>query len=245
MNETNRIAPVSQLRQFAALTTSYGFAFLMAVLPLRAAAAESVCYGTPSKGRLEDGVQLPASGSNFVPYSSIGVSLGRTYVHSKVEQIVVSAYAALAQSLPGRIFMYGESGWASGGRIKPHRTHQNGLAVDFMVPIVDAERRSVPLPTGVFNKFGYDIEFDAAARYKDFAIDFEAIAEHLYAVHSAAQQNGISISRVIFEPTFIPKLHSTQRGAFIKQSISFMQGQAWVRHDEHYHIDFSVPCKPL
>ena len=20
---------------------------------------------------------------------------------------------------------------------------------------------------------------------------------------------------------------------------------AWIRHDEHYHVDFSVPCKPL
>ena len=24
----------------------------------------------------------------------------------------------------------------------------------------------------------------------------------------------------------------------------FMQGAAWVRHDEHYHVDFAVPSKP-
>jgi penicillin-insensitive murein endopeptidase len=218
---------------------------LLAALPLMAGAAESVCYGRPGNGRLEGGVQLPSSGRNFVPYSTIGVGLGRTYVHAKVEQTVVAAYAALAQSMPRKTYMYGESGWAKGGRFKPHRTHQNGLAVDFMVPVVNSEGRSVPLPTSVFNKFGYSIEFDRAGRYEGHAIDFEAMAEHLYAVHISAKQHGIGIGRVIFEPAFIPKLYATKRGKFIKQSVSFMQGQAWVRHDEHYHIDFSVPCKPL
>jgi len=27
--------------------------------------------------------------------------------------------------------------------------------------------------------------------------------------------------------------------------LNFMKGEAWVRHDEHYHVDFAVPCKPL
>ena len=218
---------------------------IFVAFPLWANAAESVCYGTPSKGRIERAVQIPESGGNFVPYSGLGVGLGRTFVHSKVERIITAAYSALAQSQPNKTFMYGESGWANGGRIKPHRTHQNGLAADFMVPVLNAQGKSVPLPTGLTNKFGYGIEFNAAARYNNLSIDFEAIAEHLYAIHAAAQQNGVGVSRVIFEPAYIPKLHETQRGAFIKQHITFMQGQAWVRHDEHYHIDFSVPCKPL
>jgi penicillin-insensitive murein endopeptidase len=213
--------------------------------PIWANAAESVCYGTPSKGRIEGAVKIPESGSNFVPYSSLGVGLGRTYVHSKVERVITVAYAVLAQSQPGKIFMYGESGWASGGRIKPHRTHQNGLAVDFMVPVLNAQGKSVLLPAGPSNKFGYSIEFNAAAHYNDLSIDFEAIAEHLYAIHTAAQQNGVGVSRVIFDPAYIQKLYATQRGVFIKQHIKFMQGKAWVRHDEHYHIDFSVPCEPL
>lgn len=24
-----------------------------------------------------------------------------------------------------------------------------------------------------------------------------------------------------------------------------MQRDAWLRHDEHYHVDFAVSCKPL
>lgn len=221
-------------------------AFLAAILmlPAYALGANSICYGTPSNGRLEGGVQLPKSGPNFEAYSSLGVAAGRTYVHSKVADVVSSAYAVLARSEPDLKYVYGESGWKDGGRIKPHRTHQNGLAVDFMVPVRDANGRSVPLPSGVFNKFGYAIEFDSKGRFEDLTIDFDAIAEHLYALHAAAKKNGIALERVIFDPRLLAKLYKTRRGEFIRQNISFLKGQAWVRHDEHYHVDFAVACKP-
>jgi penicillin-insensitive murein endopeptidase len=126
----------------------------LVAIPALVGAAESVCYGTTGNGRLEGGVRIPRSGPNFAAYSSLGVALGRTYVHAKVEQVIAAAYASLAASHPEKSFVYGESGWARGGRIRPHRTHQNGLAVDFVVPVLDAGGRSVPLPTGPFNKFG-------------------------------------------------------------------------------------------
>ncbi len=217
---------------------------LIAFLPTCAIGA-STCYGTPSNGRLENGVKLPKIGSNFEPYSSTGVAIGRTYVHSKVAEVVADAYAVLARTSPRVKYVYGESGWKEGGRIKPHRTHQNGLAVDFMVPVRNAQRESVVLPSGVTNKFGYGIEFDSRGRFEDLAIDFEAIADHLYALHSAAIAKGIHIERVIFDPAFLPKLYETKRGDFIEANINFMKGQAWVRHDEHYHVDFAIPCKRL
>ncbi len=203
-----------------------------------------MCYGTSGNGRLEGGVQIPTSGPNFGPYSSLGVRLGRTYVHSKVAVAVAAAYKTLEASAPTKTYVYGESGWREGGRIRPHRTHQNGLAVDFMVPVMDKSGKSVPLPTGITNKFGYAIEFDAQARYQDLSIDFEAITEHLYALFQATRENGIGISRVIFEKAYIPRLYTTRRGAFVKDSIPFMQEEPWIRHDEHYHVDFAIPCKP-
>ena len=214
-------------------------------LPLISSAAESVCFGTPSSGRLENGVKIPEGGANFQPYSSLGVSLGRTYVHSLVAEAIRDSYANLREALPDKVFVYGESGWRKGGRIKPHRTHQNGSAVDFMVPVLNSSGRSVPLPSSAFNKYGYDIEFDNNGRYEQLTIDFEAIAAHLHALHAAAKKNGVGVARVIIEPKYIPKLHKTKHGAFIKQHIKFMSGQAWIRHDEHYHVDFSITCKPL
>ncbi|WP_211209398.1 hypothetical protein [Thiofilum flexile] len=62
--------------------------------------AESTCYGTPSHGRLEEGEQIPESGSNFTPYSSLGVMLGRTYAHAKVVNAIATAYQMLQTSAP-------------------------------------------------------------------------------------------------------------------------------------------------
>lgn len=210
-----------------------------------ARAADSICFGTVSKGRLENGVALPRGGPNFAAYSSAATTLGRTYVHSKVKEVVIDAYEALERRAPGKVFVYGETGWKSGGRIRPHRTHQNGLSVDFMVPVLDASGRSVVLPATPLNRFGYDIEFDPSGRYGDLTIDFAALAEHLYALDRAARKRGIGIALVIFDRTLLPRLLSTPRGPYLAQHLEFMKGKPWVRHDEHYHVDFAVPCNPL
>lgn len=210
-----------------------------------ALAAESTCYGTVSKGRLEDGVSLPSKGTNFSSYSSAAATLGRTYVHSKVREIVVATYAALEKAAPGKVFVYGETGWASGGWFRPHRTHQNGLSVDFMVPVTDGTGKSVPLPTSAGNKWGYNIEFDSNGNFVEYAIDFEALAEHLYQLHSTAKAQGIGVSLVILDPPFLPKLFGTARGPYLEQNLPLMRGKSWWRHDEHYHVDFAVPCQPI
>lgn len=206
--------------------------------------ADSVCYGTSAKGRIERAAQLPASGKNFRAYSRVGVSLGRTHTHARVADAIADAYAALARSAPAKIFVYGETGFAKGGPFKPHKTHQNGLAVDFMVPVIDAKGRSVPLPGNAANRYGYDIEFDANARYRDLRIDFDALAEHLYALDLAARRSGAPIGRVIFEPAYLPKLFATRRGPYLRRNIDFVRGKVWWRHDEHYHVDFVAHCRP-
>lgn len=208
-------------------------------------AADSVCHGTPGKGRIEHAVQLPTSGKNFRAYSAVGVRFGRTYAHAHVADAITNGYAALARQTPAKTFVYGETGFAKGGPFKPHKTHQNGLSVDFMVPVVDAKGRSVPLPGNAGNRYGYDIEFDANARYRDLRIDFEALGEHLYALDQSGRRSGARIGRVIFEPAFLPKLFATRRGPFLRDSITFVRGKVWWRHDEHYHVDFVAECSPL
>jgi penicillin-insensitive murein endopeptidase len=157
---------------------------------------------------------------------------------------VIDAYRALEVAARDRVFMYGETGLANGGRFRPHRTHQNGLSVDFMVPVIDKLGRSVPLPTSAWNEFGYGIKFDSAGRYKDYQIDFEAVAEHLYQLHAAASARDVGIGLVIFEPEYHARLFATKRGEFLR-SLPWMEKQAWIRHDNHYHVDFVVPCSPL
>ena len=225
------------------MTARFCLVFALLLPPL-CLGAESACFGSVAKGRLEGGVALPSSGANFSAYSTAGELAGRTHVHSRVREIVVAAYRALEISAPQKVFVYGETGWKAGGRIRPHRTHQNGLSVDFMVPVRDARGRSVPLPGSPLNKFGYDIEFDTAGRFEDLTIDFDAIGEHLYQLDVAARARGSGLALVIFDEAYLARLHATPRGEYLKR-LKFMRGKPWIRHDEHYHVDFAIRCAPL
>jgi penicillin-insensitive murein endopeptidase len=215
------------------------------LLPAAAFGQDSTCYGKVNKGYLVHGVQLPPRGNNYYPYSVTGVNLGRTYLHSEARNVVLAAYKALEHSAPTKVFVYGETGWESGGRIRPHRTHQNGLSMDFMVPVINSAGKSVPLPGSVSNKFGYGLEFDSQGRLGELSIDFDAMAEHLYQIVSAAQQAKVGIGLVIFDPVLMPILFKTRRGPYLQRTLPFMKGHAWIRHDEHYHIDFVTQCSPL
>jgi penicillin-insensitive murein endopeptidase len=210
-----------------------------------AACLASTCYGSISNGRLEEGRQLPARGSNYQAYSQLGVTLGRTYLHADVHSAVTQAYGALARAAPGKTFVYGETAFAGGGRIRPHHTHQTGTSADFMVPVVDRSGKSIPLPASPINKFGYAVEFDAEGKADGVRIDFEAMAEHLHQLAVAARNNGSGIERVIFDPVLMPRLFATARGKELQHTLPFMKTRPWIRHDEHYHVDFAVRCHPL
>ena len=217
----------------------------MNLIPADIHAQHSTCYGTTRQGRIERAVKLPVQGKNFSPYSMLAVNLGRTYLHSRVRDVIVAAYQQLAVSLPDTIFVYGETGFEKGGKFAPHKTHQNGLSIDFMVPVRDQHNRSVKLPTNPLNKYGYEIEFDQSGRYNNLRIDFEALAAHLVALHQQAEQHHIGIWRVLFDPALQPHLLDTRHGGYIKRHIKLANKRSWVRHDEHYHVDFALPCEEL
>ena len=216
---------------------------MLLLFPIIALAETSTCYGTTSKGRLENGVQLPSKGVNFIGYSSIAEFAGRTYVHSKVNNIIVSAYKHLEQDQPNKVYKYAETGFKEGGEFKPHKTHRNGLSVDFMTPVTDESGKSVHLSTNPLNKFGYNIEFDQNDRYKGLSIDYEAVAAHIVALHKQAENLGYDLWRVIFAPELQLNLYKTKYADYLKANILFSKKRSWVRHDEHYHVDFAIPCK--
>ncbi len=169
--------------------------------------------------------------------------IGRTYVHSEVHAVVVGAYSELEETKPGTFFVYGETGKKSGGDFDPHKTHRNGLSVDFMVPVLNQTGNSVLLPTNVLNKWGYDLEFDSAGRLGDLRIDAEAMAEHIFQVYQAAEEREVGVWRVIFDPQLQKLLQNTSRWPYLRDNIQFSERRSWVRHDEHYHIDFIVQCQ--
>lgn len=207
--------------------------------------SQSVCYGSPAQGRIEGAVQLPTSADNFEAYAGLSGVLGRNYVHQDVAEVVLSAYRQLRTAMPEVRYVYGETGSQHGGRFKPHRTHQNGTSVDFMVPVLDRQRRSTQLPRSMRNRWGYDIEFDQQGRYQDLRIDYAAIGEHLYQLHLAAKAHGMDIALLIFDPQLMRGVYASKHGAYLQRHLPLMKKQPWVRHDEHYHVDFKLPCRAL
>lgn len=212
-------------------------------MPADLFAQTSTCYGTTSKGRLENAVQLPEEGGNYTGYSSVARLAGRTYVHSEVSNIILKAYANLEKEQAGKVYKYAETGFKEGGQFKPHKTHRNGLSVDFMTPVTNEKGESVHLPTHPLNKFGYNIEFNKDDQYENLSIDYEAMAAHIVMLHKSAKILGFDLWRVIFDPKLQPKLFNTRYGDYLKNNIQFSKKRSWVRHDEHYHVDFEIPCK--
>lgn len=203
----------------------------------------SVCRGGVANGRLQNGRRLPLSGTNYHSYSWLLFHAGRTFVHSAVRDAMRDAYAHLERAHPDLRFIYGETGWPWGGNFAPHKTHRNGTSVDFFVPVRDLEGHITDLSISPLNGFGYLINFDRKARSGARRIDFDAMALHLLALDDAAKARKIGISRVIFDVDLQPLLFASEHGADVRRRLHFNSSQAWVRHDQHYHVDFDVPCR--
>ncbi len=156
--------------------------FFLALYTPAFAETESICYGTTAQGKLENGWQLPSSGANYEAYSLIGVAAGRNYVHSSVYHAVEDAYRLLESTQPNKHFVYGETGWANGGTFKPHKTHQNGLSVDFFVPVTNNKGQSVALPTKVKGMFRDSLNIDLP--------DIGDIYKKVFIRHDLIHRNG-------------------------------------------------------
>jgi len=210
---------------------------------LRVAVADrepSRSSGTVAKGHLEHGRPLRPWGQGYATYSFLGAALGRQYVHAAVRDAVEAACAASAGREPRRTFVLGETGWPDGGRLRPHRTHQNGLSVDVFMPLIDGSRAPTVPSTWPWNKLGYGLELDAEGRLGDLRIDFEALAAFLRDLQAEAAFRGLAVQKVIIAPEYVPLLLATPSGRQLgKLADVLSRGPAWVRHDEHFHVDFA------
>jgi len=153
--------------------------------------APSQSIGTTADGRLVNGKHLPTAGANFQTYSYLCAALGRNSVHGQVRAVVLDAYGTMQREHPAVRFLYGECSWPSGGRLRPHLTHRNGLSVDFMVPVKSADGPGV-LKTGITNKFGYSVEFDdeGYCDSQNCHIDFDTMVAS-YLINPSKPQHNI------------------------------------------------------
>ncbi len=223
-----------------AIKLSVLFACLQGTVARAGEDGPALAYGGGSCGKLEGGVALPCDGGSFEAFTSVACVLGRNYLHPLAAQTILEAWASLAKTHPKRVWQYGDLGWEDGGSFKPHRTHQNGLSADFFVPVRDSEGRAVKVPISAFNKYGYELEFDRHGRLGDLKIDWAALGAHLLALHKSGRRRGVRIRKIILDPQ-LRRLLLQKVPALNPLRHIFSKYPAWVRHDEHYHIDFAVP----
>ena len=184
--------------------------------------------------------RLPSQGTNYQTYSRFLSTLGRTHVHEKVRDSILQSYKTLEQRQPNVTFVYAETGWKNGGNFWPHRTHRNGLCVDFIVPISDSTSST---PTTMFlwaaNAWGYNTRFNEYGCNNYYIINFKAIVEHLCALQEACQFFSLKIKQVIFDHHLLKLLKKADQHQKLK-TIPFANFKAWVPHDSHYHVEFEI-----
>jgi penicillin-insensitive murein endopeptidase len=203
----------------------------------------SKTYGTVSDGSLTNGKLMPCAGENFSYFDEDSYLGGRAFTSDKVKNTILNSYNTLHQLCPERHFYLMELSNENGGKIYPHRTHQNGLSVDFMMPLLKHDKIFADLDT--IGKNHYMLSFDEKGRYsedKDVVVDFDLIALHILQLNEAAKKEGLKISKVIIKIEYKDLLFATPNGKKLKESnIYIVKGLSPLinhLHDEHYHIDF-------
>lgn len=209
----------------------------------RAADGESRSIGTVGHGRLENGRILPFSGKNFHYFDTNSYLQNRCFVHEKVLQTLIGSYRRLESITPGNEYGIMECSKEHGGRIYPHRTHQNGLSVDFMTPLLKDGKPFTGLDhTGPMH---YLMDFDNDGRYNEdptVTIDFETMAAHLLVVIDEAAKNGLRVEKIIWKMQLRDELFATEQGKQLRKTGVYVTTHLGplinALHDDHYHVDF-------
>ncbi|MEL6719347.1 MAG: hypothetical protein AAFO82_14465 [Bacteroidota bacterium] len=207
---------------------------------------KSKAIGSVGNGSLENPYLMPYSGKNFRYFSPLSYYiLDDAYLHSKVYATLLAAYQECEKTCEGVKFRVMECANKDGGKMWLHRTHQNGLSVDFMVP-----KKSGSKQTKWLDRLGlwhYLLEFTDEGESKlnqSIEIDFETMGKHILALDRAARANGLKINKVILKIELKDDFYATasgkkvkQKGIYFARSLSNIVNRV---HDDHYHIDFEI-----
>lgn len=204
---------------------------------------QSISHGIVSDGKSENGHVVPFFGINFQYFDADSYLASRAFTNEKILHIILDSYKELEHQSPERFFYLMELSNKDGGKIYPHRTHQNGLSADFMIPKLKDGQPYYGLDT--LGKNHYFLDFNENGQYVQdttISVDFDLIAKHLLILHEKAVSNGYKISKVIIKLEYKEKLFATPNGKLLlKRGIYFAKNLTSLInniHDDHYHVDF-------
>lgn len=203
----------------------------------------SISEGTVSNGGLKNAKLLPFSGNNYRYFDRWSYLQGRAFLNGQVLRLVLDTYAKFEKTNPSREFVVMECSHQKGGKLWPHRTHQNGLSVDFMMPLKKGNKAYYGLDSkGITH---YLLEFDNQGKYKknkDITVDFNLVAKHLLFLDQTARKYGYKVKKVIIKIEFKDELYATSYGKRLKKRgvyvVKGLTPKINALHDDHYHVDF-------
>ncbi|TND03191.1 MAG: hypothetical protein FD123_3974 [Bacteroidetes bacterium] len=199
--------------------------------------------GTEGAGALEHAKLAPFSGPNYRYFDEGSYLGGRAFMNHRMKNTLLASYAEMETLCPGRIFSYMECSQEHGGHIPGHRTHQHGLSVDLMVPLVQDGK-----PCYKADSLGaahYLLDFDHRGRLKSdttMSIDFNTLALHIGSLRKQALKNGLRVKKVILMLELKDDLFATPAGKELKKHPVYfaMNLPPFINlvHDDHFHVDF-------
>ncbi|MCR6637865.1 MAG: penicillin-insensitive murein endopeptidase [Sporocytophaga sp.] len=205
----------------------------------------STSTGTVSGGALINGKLFPFQGANYQYFDTSSYINNRAFLNDKIRTAVISSYKQLEKEIPDRKFFIMECSNKNGGKIFPHRTHQNGLSIDFMMPLIKGNKAFYDLDT--IGAGHYWLDFDNEGKYsedKSISIDFDLVARQILSLETQARNNGYKIQKVIIKTEYKNLIFATPYGKKLKQSnIYFVNSLTSLinsLHDDHFHIDFEI-----
>ncbi len=71
------------------------------------------------------------------------------------------------------------------------------------------------------------------------------MADLLVELEREAPAHGLAIDRIIVAPEYVDRVLGAGGAAVARLAERFMRRPAWVRHDEHVHVDFRVASRTL
>ena len=227
----------------------------------------SISHGTRSNGSLENAWLVPYSGSNYKYFSFYSFYImDNAYLNDKVCRALEAAYKTCELTAPEVFYRYMECSDHDGGPVYFHKSHRNGLSVDFMVPKLKNGETFTSLDS--WGLAHYFLEFDNTGKLRntypflnfihpyfsgivgrylideDIEVDFESMAKHILALDDACKREHISIRKVIMKLEFKDEFFKTPTGQKVKaRGVPFAQKLSTAvnnMHDDHYHIDFKI-----
>lgn len=192
---------------------------------------------------MTNGKLIPFYGNNFSYFDKGSYLNGRGYVNSNLLTTILDSYKNLELSDSNRHFKIMESANKEGGKLYPHRTHQNGLSVDFMMPLIKENKPYYKLDS--LGTSHYLLSFNDNGEYSNdtsVKVDFNLIAKHILLLNKKAKKEGLKIKKVIIKTEYKDALYTTEYGRKLKKSdvyiVKRLSKMINALHDEHYHIDF-------